>query len=217
MNKKNLVRVIVAVGLVCVLAIGLISAYFTDVETASNVFTIGKIDVELQEPNWVEPNSVLPEQELAKDPQVKNVGTNDAYVFLEVEVPYANIVTANDDGTKNATTDTELFTYTVNDDWVSVGEKVKNENTKTVTYLYAYGTDTEMTALVKDATTATLFDYIKFVNVVDGQSLETTIQNVTVKAYAIQTSNINDGKTALDGNNADGKVTPAEVWAVVSK
>ena len=49
------------------------------------------------------------------------------------------------------------------------------------------------------------------------RSLETTTQNVVVKAYAVQTTNINDGKTVLDGNNDDGKVTPADVWAVVSK
>ena len=74
-----------------------------------------------------------------------------------------------------------------------------------------------MTALTKDTTTTTLFDYVKFANVVDNQGLEGTIQNVIVKAYAVQTTNINDGKTILDGNNDDGKITPADVWAVVSK
>lgn len=217
MNKKILTRTIVAVGLVCILAFGVISAFFTDTESQTNVFTVGKIDVELSEPSWVEPTNILPEQEIAKDPQITNVGINDAYVFMEVVVPYASVVTATDNGTKNPVADTELFTFDVNDNWVQVGESVKDEDTKTVTYLYAYGAIDEMTALAKDATTTTLFDYVKFANVVDGQGLEGTIQNVTVKAYAVQTTNINDGKSALDGNNGDGKVTPADVWAVVSK
>ena len=217
MNKKILTRTIVAVGLVCILAFGVISAFFTDTESQTNVFTVGKIDVELSEPSWVEPTNILPEQEIAKDPQITNVGINDAYVFMEVVVPYASVVTATDNGTKNPVADTELFTFDVNDNWVQVGESVKDEDTKTVTYLYAYGAIDEMTALAKDATTTTLFDYVKFANVVDGQGLEGTIQNVTVKAYAVQTTNINDGKSVLDGNNGDGKVTPADVWAVVSK
>lgn len=205
-KKKNLVSVIVALSLVCVLAVGLISAYFTDVETQTNVFTVGKIDIDLQEPNWDEPTDILPEQEFPKDPQITNVGVNDAYVFMEVEVPYANVVTVADDGTKNAMADTELFTYEINDGWVAVGEGVKNEDKKTVTYIYAYGSDTAMTALVKDATTETLFDTIKFVNIADSQGIEGTVQNVVVNAYAIQTTNIN-----VD------EISPASIWAVVSK
>lgn len=42
-------------------------------------------------------------------------------------------------------------------------------------------------------------------------------KNIKVDAYAIQTQNINDGKTKLDGINSDGKVTPTEVWAVLEK
>ena len=34
---------------------------------------------------------------------------------------------------------------------------------------------------------------------------------------AIQTQNINDGKTKLDGINSDGKVKPTDVWAVLER
>ena len=217
MNKKIFARTILAVALVSLLAVGMISAYFTDTETKANVFTVGKIDIELDEPSWEEPTEILPEQEFPKDPQITNVGKNDAYVFMEVEVPYANIVTANDDGTKNAAADTELFDFVTNDGWVAVGEPVKNEDAKTVTYLYAYGTADAMTVLAKNETTPALFDYVQFANVVDNQGLEETVQNVNVKAYAVQTTNINDGKNVVDGNNDDGKCSPEEVWAVVSK
>lgn len=217
MNKKIFAIAIVAIILVGVLATGFVSAYFTDTETATNVFTIGKVDIELQEPNWVEPSGITPEQEIVKDPRVKNVGINDAYVFLKVEVPYAFVETASDNGTKNVAVDTELFAYSVNDGWVLVEDGIKDADAKTVTYVYAYGVSDAMTVLAKDATTCTLFDCVKFANVVGGQGLEGTVQNIVVTAYAIQTTNINDGNTGLDGNNDDGKVSPADVWAIVSK
>ena len=217
-NKK--IKTLVAVSaLAGVLAVGGISAYFTDGDTATNTFTIGKVSIDLQEPNW-DPDlakDITPLQELTKDPQIKNDGINDAYVFLEVVVPYANVTVASQDGTKApAKEDTELFSYNVKDGWVEVGTGTKNTEAKTVTHLYAYGTSTEMTALAKDATTGTLFDWVRFANVVEDEGLEGTTPNIVVNAYAIQTDNINDGKSDLDGVNNDGKVAPADVWAVLS-
>ena len=83
--------------------------------------------------------------------------------------------------------------------------------------MYAYvGEDTKtMVAVAAGDTTGTLFDWIKFANVVEDQNLETKTLNVVVNAYGIQTTNINDVKDALDGNNADGKVAPQDVWDVL--
>lgn len=216
MKKKSLSKVILATALVGCMFVGAISAYFTDADTATNTFTVGKIEIDLQEPEWEPPTDIVPEQEFEKDPQVKNTGINDAYVFVEVVVPYANVVTANEDGTKNAAADTELFSYDVKDGWVEVGTPVKDETAKTVTHLYAYGTADAMTAVAAGVTTDSVFDYIKFANIVEDQSIETTTLDVVVNAYAIQTTNINDGKDALDGNNADGATAPDAVWAVLS-
>ena len=216
MKKKNLSKVILATALVGCMFVGPISAYFTDADTATNTFTVGKIEIDLQEPDWVPPTDITPEQEFAKDPQVENTGINDAYVFVEVVVPYANVVTANEDGTKNEAADTELFSYDVKDGWVEVGTPSKDEDAMTVTHLYAYGTADAMAAVAAGVTTDSVFDYIKFANIVEDQEIETTTLDVVVNAYAIQTTNINDGKTALDGNNADGVTAPDAVWAVLS-
>lgn len=216
MKKKNLQKAVVATALIGTLCIGGIMAYFTDADTQTNTFTVGKVSLDLQEPNWEPPKDITPGQEIKKDPQIKNDGINNEYVFLEVVVPYENVTIANEDGTKAPEkADTELFSYDVKDGWVEVGTAKKDEKTKTVTHLYAYGTKTEMTALQKDAITPSLFDWVRFANVIEDENLEGTVKNIVVNGYGIQTDNINDGKTALDGINNDGKTSPEEVWAVL--
>ena len=218
MNGKKVKRILTAAVLLAVLAISGISAYSTDGDTATNTFTVGKVEIDLQESNWDPDNAtaITPKQEFQKDPKVKNIGNNEAFVFLEVVVPYVRVVTANDNGTKNAAADTELFSYNVNSGWVEVSGVTRDNGAGTKTHLYAYCTNNEMTSLAESAQTSTLFDYIKFANVVEDQALEGTTQNVVVNAYAIQTTNINDEKTDLDGKNDDGKVAPDAVWSVIA-
>lgn len=218
MKKSKIKIAALTAALVGTLSIGGIMAYFTDGDTATNTFTIGKISLDLQEPGWVPPTDITPGEEFRKDPQIKNDGINDEYVFLEVVVPYANVVTANEDGSKNEAADTELFSYNVKDGWEELlTEKSVDTTNKTVTHLYAYtGSDADtMEKLSANTTTSTLFDWVRFANIVEDQSLEATVQDMIINAYAIQTDNINDGKTDLDGDNADGRVTPLAVWKVL--
>jgi predicted ribosomally synthesized peptide with SipW-like signal peptide len=224
-SKKGIKQSAVALALVGILSVGGIMAYFTDADTATNTFTVGKVSIDLQEPSWDPdiPEAITPLEEFAKDPQIKNDGVNDAFVFMEVVVPYANVTIAAQDGTKAADKAwTELFSYDVKDGWTEITGTVADtaypiidETAGTVTHLYAYGTADEMTAVAKDVTTASLFDFIRFANVVEDEGLEGTDLNVVVNGYAIQTTNIADGKTALDGNNADGVTAPDAVWAVL--
>lgn len=248
--KKNKKKV-GALALVGLCGVGATMAYFTDADTATNHFTVGKVDIDLTEDHWnpsadndkdgiPDVKEVTPKQEYAKDPTITNTGKNKAYVFAKVKVPYEdNLVTANDNGTKNNPQSVELFNYDVKPGWIeitnpdkadgeqnktihrvsgdAVSEKARyDDKTHTVTHLYAYATDKEMTVLNKGATTVPVFDYIRFVNAVEDQDLEQTPFDVVVNGYAIQTTNINDGKTALDNNNADGKTSPAEVWSALT-
>lgn len=202
-NHKIKVGMLCA-ALSCTIAVGGISAYFTDNETVVNTFTVGKISLSLIEPGWVPPKDITPNQEITKDPQIVNDGINKEYVFMEVTVPYRNIVTANQDGTKKAAADTELFQYNLNSGWTEIGTPKKDESKKTITHLYAYGTTSACTVLDKGKTTAPLFSKVKFTNAVEGQNLETTTQDITVHAYGIQTTDINGGKNA-----------PSDVWQVI--
>ncbi len=208
-TRKNTRRAaVLAAALAGCMMIGGIAAYFTDADTATNTFTVGKVSLDLMEPTWDPDNArdITPLETIEKDPQIKNDGVNSEFVFLEVSVPYAkNVVTANENGTKNAAADTQLFTYSVNEGWVQVGAEKKDEAKSTITYVYAYAKNDAMTALAKDATTPALFDTVTFANVIEDQSLEQSTQNIVINAYGIQTDNINGGTTA-----------PADVWTVVS-
>lgn len=216
--KKNVEKTVLAVGMAGLLTLGGAVAYFSDGDTATNEFTVGKVSLDLQEPNWKpeDGEEIVPNQEIKKDPQIKNDGINEEYVFVEVVVPYRNIITENADGTQNAAADTELFSYDVNDGWVEVGTAKKDEEAKTVTHLYAYGSASAMTALAKDATTPTLFDAVKFCNAQEDQDLEEESFDIVVNAYGIQTTAINNGDTAIDGTTTEGKKAPEDVWAVLS-
>ena len=240
-----------ALALVGLCGVGATMAYFTDADTATNHFTVGKVDIDLTEDHWnpkedkdkdgiPDVQEVTPKQEYAKDPTITNTGKNKAYVFAKVKVPYRdNLVTANDNGTKNKPQSVELFNYDVKQGWIEItnpdaadgkqnetihrtsGDAVSNkarydEKTHTVTHLYAYATDKAMTVLDKGTTTVPVFEFIRFVNAVEDQNLEETALDVVVNGYAIQTTNINDGKVALDNNNTDGKVSPTEVWSALT-
>ena len=78
-------------------------AYLTDSETADNVFTMGDVSIESLEPNWPGNDSttvkdIVPNKEIAKDPQVDNKGTNDAIVFITVDSPMEKITVVGDNG-----------------------------------------------------------------------------------------------------------------------
>jgi len=219
-NKRGARKALVLAAMMmgCLGVMG-ISAYFTAADTATNTFTIGNISLELQEPGWDASNAenILPGQDIHKDPQIVNDGVNDEFVFLEVVIPYATLQTANGDGTWNAAADVELFSYDVNTtDWVQVGNAVKDEDAGTVTYVYGYAKNDAMTVLEKEDTTPALFEYVRFANVADASDLDASSLAMEINAYGIQTTNLNDGDTTIDGVNDDGKTAPADVWAVIN-
>lgn len=203
-------KLAVAVAIIAVMGIGGAFAYFTDTDQAVNSFTVGKVQIELQEPSWNAdnpPKNITPNQVIEKDPQIKNTGKNNAFMFVEVQVPYGNISTADAEGHIGSKADTELFTYTLNRGWVEVGTPVKNSDSNTFTHVYAYSENNKMTEVLPNTVTGTVFDEVKFVNAVNDEGLEETTQNINVTAYGIQVTDIGDGTT--------NKTSPADVWAVI--
>lgn len=205
-------EIILAGAIAVLLAIGGILAYFTDTEQAVNEFTVGKVEIDLQEPSWDAdnpPEAVVSNEEISKDPKVVNIGKNDAYVFIKVSVPYGNVSATDENGNVSPKADRELFTYKVNDGWIEVGSPSKNETEGAVEHVYAYASADKMTAVKSGANTATLFDSVKFINAIDGEGLEETDCNIVVDAYAIQITDAYEGGT-------EGAV-PSSVWPVLSK
>lgn len=120
-SKKQLLRTLIACGLVVSVAAGGTVAYLTDAETATNTFTIGRVQIDLEEPGYPgndsdEVKNIVPNQEIVKDPQIENTGNNDALTFLRVEVPQ-EMFTDGDDGT-GAQKKQDLFRLKgVSDQW----------------------------------------------------------------------------------------------------
>ena len=142
MSRKKLVAV--AIVLALILLIGGMLAYFTDTDTATNVFTIGdNVEISLSEnTEWVlssgttytneNANGIHPGTTVTKAPVINNDSTTTgAYVFAEIIVPcYA---------TTGTTANAPLFTFTKNDGWTLINTPAVDASTKTIKYVYAYG------------------------------------------------------------------------------
>jgi len=195
MNKKK--TIIAAIVLLLVLLVGGAIAYFTDHDEEENVFTIGKVDIELSEPTWVstgktKAEGLMPGDTIEKDPTVTVASdSEDAWVFVKVEVPCL--------GT------TELFTYTTAAGWTAV----KNGTCTDGKAVKVYGHTASMTA----NDTATLFTTVTFANLTDEQyaaltdaDTSTTAKDLKmpVKAYAIQKDHVAGATEAIwDANFAN--------------
>lgn len=196
--KRNKI-ILAAVVLLVVFGIGGAIAFFTDKDTKTNVFTVGKVDISVVETKWDElvdadnngkkdkAENLMPGDEVPKDPKISNDSTkNAAYVFMKVEAPC----------TKDATP-VELLPYTVNSGWNLMTDGTCTDGK--ITRVYNYGTANEMTSLAKETATGTLFDKVKLANLKGNESLPDNM-DIVVTGYGIQTT----GLTAT---------TPSGIWS----
>lgn len=89
MKKKTLAFVLCA-ALISVAMIGGTLAYFTDTTVEKeNTFTIGKVEIDLDEPNWDEDgdHTLMPDKEISKDPTITiDENSQDCWIFLDVKI-----------------------------------------------------------------------------------------------------------------------------------
>jgi len=88
MKKKILM--VLAVAAIGLLSIGGTVAYFTDNESSAAVYTVGNVNIALLQNDAV--NGVvelMPNVKVDTKTQIKNIGENDAYVWLTLAVPSA--------------------------------------------------------------------------------------------------------------------------------
>lgn len=108
-KKKKSVVVLVAVLVIGVVA-GTIAYLTTLTDPITNTFTSGNVDITSEEPSWnPEDNPIVPGVDIPKDPTIKNVGTEDAFVAYKVTIDpalAAVINTVDYDTTNWATYDT---------------------------------------------------------------------------------------------------------------
>lgn len=90
-KKKKIAILVTSLALVGAMLIGGTLAYFTDKDEAQNVFTLGKVDGELEEPKWDENTenseikNVQPGDKIVKDPTLTMAAdSEDAYARFHV-------------------------------------------------------------------------------------------------------------------------------------
>ncbi|HJD25794.1 MAG TPA: SipW-dependent-type signal peptide-containing protein [Candidatus Blautia intestinipullorum] len=184
--SRNMKKAVLMLGVLCLASIGGVSAYLTDYDKADNQFTVGKVEIELQEPKWnpEDHSKIEPGKEIPKDPQIRNTGVNDAFVYLEVSVPMAEVTAADQEGNRLERKMQELFSYQAGENWTKLKSETVEDN---MIYVYAYNE-----ILEPEETTEPLFETMHFLNVIEGQ-LDMQQLSVPVRAYAIQTAYTGDG------------------------
>lgn len=81
-RSEKIIVGLLTLGLLAVLTVGSTMAYMTDWEDKANTFTVGTLDIALEEKNWTvgrDGDSVMPGDTFLKDPVIKGV-KNDSYV-----------------------------------------------------------------------------------------------------------------------------------------
>lgn len=200
-KKKNVFIVVLALLLLISASLGVSFAYLTkSLESRANNFTFSNVSIDLEEEEWdkltPEDKVVSPNATVKKDPKVTNTGENDLYVYIEVKIPRRNIRTVNKDETVKAVEWTNLLDFTVNSGWELIETSVSADNSYE-SRLYAYTNNDGV--LKPDDETITLFDEVKFVNMLEGELEKGTEFEMPVDAYAIQSDYLDEqGDTVKD-------------------
>jgi len=227
MTKSRKKQVIIAMALVAIMGIAGTSAYFTASDEVTNTWTVGKVEIELEETEYdkykeEETKDITPNSELHKDPKAVNTGNNDAFIFMKVRVPKATVKVASQEGTVPASASLqELFDYQWNNGWTVIDTQEIKEGSSTYhEYVVVYGTANECTALKPGTATPVLFlnsngthianpgaaGVITFKNIIEGQGLENVTLNMDVESYAIQTENL----------TKEDATSPVRVWNILT-
>ena len=182
--KKKIVSVALAVCLVAIAVTGISLAYFTDKDEKVNTFTVGNVKIELVEPNWVEPATVVPGVAYAKDPTVNNIGANDAWIRVNVTLSDAEVfkaAAANHQITDLAT----IFAGHDETKWTLAGVSEDEEN-DTITYSYYFNT-----IVAPEGTTGALFTSVTVPGVFTRAEMSDLGDDftITITADAIQAQN----------------------------
>lgn len=185
-NKKPLLLILLACVLCIVATIGGILAFLTAHDQVTNTFTVGNVDIEVDEPNYPgndsdEVKGMLPEDEVTKDPLVINTGNNDAVIFMAITMPYdegAVFEWKTGDGEWTAGEAAEAG-------WELIGSKTLNDGAE-IMYVYGY-----KSVVASGDSTTSVFDTVRIANVssatfekLDGGA------DIVIDGLAIQADNI---------------------------
>lgn len=207
--KKKTLALLLALVLVFGAAVGGTIAYLTDNDTVTNTFTVGKVEITLDEAKVneygvvdqnaarVKANSyrLIPGHTYAKDPTVTVLeGSEESYV--KMTVTFSNASELDAIFAPNGANLTNIFNGYDSTNWIAKGN---TEDTVKNTRTYEFWYKDTVAASAGDVKLDALFDSITVPNEITKEQLETIKDmTITVNAYAIQ---------------ADGFTAAADAWA----
>lgn len=217
------VLIVLVISVIVVLSL----AFLITSDLVTNRFQAVTLEIALFEDNFdrLEPSdrvNLVPNKLLPKDPKVKNTNETDAFVFLKITVPVANVTNVLPDGTKQIKQPQELFYLKTNDDqqqqdfsfnthpasaedqeyWVELPDHETGTDylSDTRTYVFGYSV-----YLKPEEMSETLFDYVQLRNFLSREVAGSSSLTVKVEAFGIQADYLgeiqkNDGtqKAVLD-------------------
>lgn len=116
-------------------------AYLTDRDSEANVFTMGNVEIDLNEEFDPEDAELIPGVDIEKKPTITNTGKNDAWVWATIAIPSA---LDSDDASKNvvhfnyseASVAKDLWNWQGDGDWMITKETIDNVEYNVYTVLY---------------------------------------------------------------------------------
>ena len=202
-KSKALLLSLCAVLLVVASVMGTM-AYLTSSDTVTNTFTVGKVEIKLDETDVTNPNGprvqansykLLPGLTYTKDPTVTvKAGSEPSYVKMTVTFTMAKELDAI--FAPSGADMTSIFNGYDSTNWIDKGNTEDTDtNTRTYEFWYKETVDARTADVVLDA----LFDSITVPGSITKEQLKTIDgMTITVNAYAIQ---------------ADGFTGAADAWS----
>lgn len=195
--KKKLLIMSVAMVLVCAFAVGMTIAYLTSTDEVVNTFTVGNVQIKLdeaevnpdgtpvQDAGRVKANSykLIPGHTYTKDPMVTVLsGSEESFIKMTVTFTKSAELDAIF-GTDGANL-TRIFNGYDGTTWIYKGN---TENTGNNTRTYEFWYKNAVPATTEDVALDALFDSITVPGTINNAQLRTIEgMTITVNAYAIQ-------------------------------
>lgn len=175
--KRKMISIALAVCIIAVAATGISIAYFTDKAEKVNTFTVGNIKIELTETEWSEPTTVVPGGEYKKNPTVANIGSNAAWIRINVTLSDAAAFTAAAQA-HNITELANIFTGHDETKW-TLAKTYADTEKDTLTYSYYFNT-----VLEPDTNTGALFESVKIPTSFTSQDMQALNGEFTIEITA---------------------------------
>ena len=218
MTKRKILLLAMTLCMVAILAVGGTLAYFTAEDSADNVFTMGYVDIELEE-TFEQFSDLVPGLDINKDVYVKNTGSNPAYVRVHIAIPE---IMDDGDPSFNATKNFLHFNFTkesvVDGQWswlpeYSTGVGYKGNGAGNFNYYtttiedeeYAVYVVTYRSQLVKGAQTAT--------QALDKVYLDKTVNAVKNEDGTITYTDTKGNSITMTPDEAGKNTLEIKVWA----